>query len=346
MRDEDRPGQEEETLAVVRAAAEAFVREIAEIETQWPEAGEWLSEERVGLALDRCLRALAATGLWGDANQLPSSELWRIAGPVLKVGWLQNHARTKPRGYAGDHEMLDRIWRQRICDSGDDGGAVSMRLLAPIFDRYFQRQAAPQAVRERYALCAAMIAESCFARGRGAGAFRVASIGSGPAAELDLAARLLGHSRKALRLTLFDLDDEALSAAREKLTTRQVEHLTTVRTNLFRLARRPQEFGGPYEAIVCTGLFDYLEPPAASELMRAMWERLSPSGWMMVGNFSPANPTRAYMEWIGNWYLKYRTREELAAIADAAGIPRGAVEIMTERTGVNLLLRAVKPKSD
>src|SRR3954469_22700571 len=77
-------------------------------------------------AIDGCLAGLATFGVWGPENRLPSSELWNAAGHLLSRGWLQNQARTKPRGYAGDHELLCRIYERRLCDDP----------LGRLFDRY------------------------------------------------------------------------------------------------------------------------------------------------------------------------------------------------------------------
>ena len=97
------------------------------------------SDERlypqVAKTLDHCLADLAELNFWGVGNRVPSSELWNIAGPILERGWLQNRARTKPRGYAGDYEMLARIYEGTLCDDP----------LGRLFDRYFQEQAAPVA---------------------------------------------------------------------------------------------------------------------------------------------------------------------------------------------------------
>src|SRR5262245_60748041 len=90
-------------------------------------------------ALDDCLAALVELNIWGPENRLPSSEIWWIAGKWLARDWLQNHARAKPRGYAGDHEMLARVYENWYCSDP----------LGQLFDRYFQAQAAPQAVRNR-----------------------------------------------------------------------------------------------------------------------------------------------------------------------------------------------------
>src|SRR5579863_8769082 len=102
-------------------------------------ADEKLGAALVRAAMDRCLGRLAATGCLGKENQLPSGHFWSVAGPYLDVSWLQNRARFKPRGYAGDFETFERFWRRECCDHP----------LGRLFDLYFQSQAAVEAVRAR-----------------------------------------------------------------------------------------------------------------------------------------------------------------------------------------------------
>ncbi len=63
---------------------------------------------------------------------------------------------------------------------------------------------------------------------------------------------------------------------------------------------------------------------------------------MLVGNFAPHNPTRAYMEWIGNWYLIYRTAKQVGKLAVAAAIPPDRFTVSSEPLGIDLFLIARK----
>ena len=104
-------------LAMVREAAETFVAQLERarrITRDWTdeEAGDALMDEAIGACLDH----LAQSGCWGEANRLPSGELWRIAGHLPEVGVLQRRARLKPRGYAGDYQMLHWICTNYCCD--------------------------------------------------------------------------------------------------------------------------------------------------------------------------------------------------------------------------------------
>jgi len=315
------------TLTLVRSAAVQLVDDLQHADDQ----------AAVDAALDRCLAVLVSTELWGRANQGPSHELWRIAGPWLEQGDLQRRARCKPRGYAGDFEMQTDFWERKTVDSP----------LGRRFDCYFLKQAAVEAVRARMEWAAAVIAERC--RASPHEEFRVTSVGSGPGIDLFEAARSLPRdARSRLRLTLVDLDEAALDAARTRLTSVvAAEQIVVRRENLYRLPtlRRAADLFADVDFILCTGLNDYLTDEAATAQLRLFWNGLRPGGMAAVGNFAPHCPTRAYMEWIGNWYLIYRTADELARLGEAAGIPAEQRRIVAERTGCDLFLPAEKPVS-
>jgi len=95
--------------------------------------------------------------------------------------------------------------------------------------------------------------------------------------------------------------------------------------------------------LLCLGLLDYLEDNDAAAMLKLFWSRLRPGGVAMVGNFAPHCKARPFMEWIGNWYLIFRTKKELAKLAMRAGIPDDSFRIEAEKTGVDLILRLEKP---
>ena len=288
-------------------------------------------------ALSGCLATLASTGIRGEANRLVSAQLWNIAGDLLDTGWLQARARYKPRGYAGDHELLRRIALREVCEHP----------LGRCFDQYFQAQAAPQAVRNRIELAAGWIASSVASCPEPE--CRVAIVGSGPALEVPLAAGLLSPElRQRLRVTLMDVDGEALDAAALRLDpVLSSNQFTTIQGNLFRLAQRPAlaaHLGGAH-LLVCAGLFDYLSDLDAAAMLAEFWRQLAPGGTAFVFNFAD-NATRAYMEWFGNWYLIYRNREELSALAAAANISNLDWSLGAEPLGIDLYLALHKRASE
>ncbi len=333
---------DDEIAPVVRGAAARLVEDLHRAE-EW--TGAWSDRELaaalVDAALSACLARLARTGLWGEANRLPSGELWKVAGSLLEVGWLQHAARFKPRGYAGDFELLARIANGVHCEHP----------LGRAFDAFFLSQAAPQAVRARGEQTGAAIAADRLARP--AEAYHVVSVGAGPALDVRRALAVLPADRRSgMCVTLLDLDPEALDFARSQLEPLLPDgvgaSLQCTRTNLFRLPQRADPGVALEEAdfLVCSGFFDYLDDASAAAMLGWFWRRLAPGGKLLVGNFAPHNPTRAYMEWIGNWYLVYRTVDQMRALAARAGIPPQRVTVGCERLGVDLFLAATKPQGD
>jgi extracellular factor (EF) 3-hydroxypalmitic acid methyl ester biosynthesis protein len=293
---------------------------------------EKLTDMLVEAALAGSLRQLSETGCWGEANRLPSSEFWRMAGPLLETGVLERHARLKPRGYAGDFQMLHWIETNYCCDHP----------LGRAFDRYFQRQAAPQAVRCRtYQTAASLVAHFLKSGDRD---YRLASVGSGPANDVSqVLAGLPEDKRARLHVTLLDLDPEALDFSRRQMAILvRPDAIRCIRENLFRLPRNRNVDGilGNPDFLICSGLFDYLDDETAEAMLRLFWKVLAENGMLLVGNFAPHNPTRAYMEWIGNWYLNYRTRGDLERLASAAGMPQGSFHVGSEALGIDLFLTA------
>ena len=319
----------EDLVNVVREIAlqlDVDLRRAHEATAGWSDAAatDRLAREALQTALGR----LSATGCWGEANRLPSGELWRIAGRSLEVGTLQWRARHKPRGYAGDFEMLEQICTHYVCDHP----------LGAAFDRFFQAQAAPQAVRNRTDLIAEVIAR--FVRDRGETPVHVVSVGSGPAIDLQRACLTLTETeRRWLQMTLLDLDPASLEHAQSRLRTLiDPRQLQLVRENLFRLAQGDRRSDALREVdfLVCSGLLDYFDDATAVATLKHFWQSLRRTGQAWVFNFAPHNPSRAYMEWIGNWYLTYRTHQEMLDVAARAEIPRDCVAVAAESSGVDL----------
>jgi extracellular factor (EF) 3-hydroxypalmitic acid methyl ester biosynthesis protein len=293
-----------------------------------PASGDEAAYRQVATAMDECLAQLGELNLGGVENRLLSSEIWNAAGHLLERGWLQNWARTKPRGYAGDHELLARIYSGQLCEDR----------LGRLFDRYFQDQAAPQAVRNRMRMATEWIGEVVRA---GQSAVRIAMVGSALGLEVrEALVRLNEEARRRVAVTLIDLDPAAIELAHVRLAgLLPAEQLTAISTNVFRLPeRREAEALAATDLLVCPGLFDYLDNDAAVSMLRCFYEGLAPGGRMVVFQFAPHNPTRGYMEWFANWYLTYRDEAELRRLVEKAGLAGAEVRFGAERLGIDLFM--------
>ena len=147
--------------------------------------------------------------------------------------------------------------------------------------------------------------------------------------------------KQRLDITLIDIDPHALEFCQQHLTGALAEHqVETVRTNLARFPRTKslRQTLGKSRLVYCAGFFDYLDETAAVEMLRALWSHVDDSGQLLVFNFSENNPSRAYMEWVGNWYLTYRTESSFKSLMEQANLDRCEYEIGTGSELVNLVL--------
>ena len=103
---------------------------------------------------------------------------------------------------------------------------------------------------------------------------------------------------------------------------------------------------GKFELIWSSGLFDYLNDKTAKLLVRRLFTMLSEGGTLVIGNFSAVNPSRAYMEIIGQWFLIHRDAENLRSLCSGIQSDTAEVSVFSDETGVNLFLRVSKsPKA-
>lgn len=299
--------------------------------------------QQVTEILESGIDELVQTNLVGRENQLPSSEVWKVAKSVLQRGSLQTHAREKPGGYAGDFRLLDRICREEV--RGERGGVSGGGdRLGSAMDRFFQEQAAPIAVRNRYRKLADEIVTTT-KQVASDSAVRLMSFGSGPGWELNWAVdrmnQVESNASERLRPTLIDIDPNALEFCQEHLSSRlTANQLKTVRLNLARFPRlrSVRESLGSFDLIYCAGFFDYLDDSDAVDMLQTLWSHVGLGGKLVVFNFAEANPSRPYMEWIGNWYLTYRTADSFLSLAKMAKLDGCEFAVDVEPAGVNLFL--------
>ena len=72
------------------------------------------------------------------------------------------------------------------------------------------------------------------------------------------------------------------------------------------------------DLVYAAGLFDYLSDGVCVRLLGRMIDSLAPGGRLLVGNFSPVNWGRAYMDTFMDWRLIYRTPADLRALSRQA----------------------------
>jgi extracellular factor (EF) 3-hydroxypalmitic acid methyl ester biosynthesis protein len=263
----------------------------------------------------------AVDALYGQiyaAGAKPQQVAAVYAGTLLP-DCLHGYAYLKPRGYAGDFTVIDRIYT----------GWLSSDPQLVRHDEYFQSHAAPRAVRNRKEYFKNLLLDLAHtANGRPR---QVLNIASGPAR--DMYEFFSAWPDAPVCVHCVDIDPGAIDYAAQ-LCSAFGEQVTFEQTNALRL--RPAH---NYDLIWCAGLFDYLDDHWFEALVRRFMDGVELGGQLVIGNFSTANSTRPAMELLCEWYLEHRSASDLREIASTAGAADSAICIDQEPEGVNLFLR-------
>ncbi len=166
--------------------------------------------------------------------------------------------------------------------------------------------------------------------------FRVASLGCGPAREVsDYVAKRRSWPGTAI-WTLIDQEEEALGVAYRACKREIGEWGTSAQLDLLNLSfvqmineGVPLHDAESQDYIYCTGLFDYILETRAQELICALYDLLAPGGLMSVGNAIGPQDCLWTPEFLGDWSMIYRTRDQVVRLGDR--LPAGAeVDVVTE----------------
>jgi extracellular factor (EF) 3-hydroxypalmitic acid methyl ester biosynthesis protein len=245
---------------------------------------------------------------------------------------------TKPRGYAGDSEVMRIIYENEF-----RGPTVFSQFM----HKYPIELAAAQAVRNRRRLVGEWVREKMARHPAGAPPIRVLSVACGPAEELS-EILLSPEDLPKVQFTLLDQDPEALSQAHDvitKLTQKLGErpNAQTVCTSVRTMLGRAPDDGQVYDFVYSMGLFDYLTDSTATAVLAWTYSKLAPGGELVVGNFHARNPSRTFMDYWADWTLWYRNEGELLRLADQLANAKSRIEF--EESGCQIFLHMTKGAS-
>jgi extracellular factor (EF) 3-hydroxypalmitic acid methyl ester biosynthesis protein len=301
------------------------------LETYLEEAGARVVE-RLNMASAQ-LRELVR-GLNEEQHQAHRAYYRTRVLPLMQVSPLLRRASMKPLGYAGDYEMMNMLYRHP---------AEGTSLFAKILNVYGSQEPAAQAVVNRLSYLGAKIRRAVEVRGR----VRVASVGCGPARELALLLEQSPELGQYLDVALIDQEGKVLTYCERTLAP--LIQQTGVRVHFIRESVRRLLVGrglgealGQRDLIYSAGLFDYLDTRSFGALLSALYDALTPTGHLVVGNYSDENPSRFFMEYCLDWYLIHRSREELEAFARDLQPQPSRVTVDGEPLGVNIFLNVWK----
>jgi extracellular factor (EF) 3-hydroxypalmitic acid methyl ester biosynthesis protein len=231
---------------------------------------------------------------------------------------MQGLAFVKKHGYAGDFEIIDKIYTKWHSDNPE----------FHTWDQYFHNQTAPQAVRNRKEFFKETLRELALENCNDS--IHVLNLASGPCRDIFEFFEETQDLR--FRFTCIELDPNAIAYAKNLLGA-YAERVEFINQNIFRYKPESQ-----YDLVWSAGLFDYFDDNTFTKILA----RFTSQPYIIIGNFSDANPTSGYMEVIGEWYLNCRGAGLLRRLAKDAGFLKDHIRIKHEPTEVNLFLHIKK----
>jgi 2-polyprenyl-3-methyl-5-hydroxy-6-metoxy-1,4-benzoquinol methylase len=227
------------------------------------------------------------------------------------------HILLKPYGYAGDFEIIDRIYTKNKSEKYSK------------WDDYSLSNSAAVAVRNRKDYFKAVIKEQV----KGRSELMVLNLASGPARDVFEIFEEAMEDRPKLKFTCIDLDKNAISYAKE-INSEHLDQIEFVNKNILRFDTTVK-----HDLVWSAGLFDYFNDKVFILILKRMKNWIKENGEIVIGNFNQEyNPSRHYMEIIGEWYLHHRTEEQLRALAVEAGFSEENITVGRENENVNLFL--------
>ena len=159
---------------------------------------------------------------------------------------------------------------------------------------------------------------------------RVLNIASGSVRDMF---EFLNHSSNGkLQFDCIEFDQNAINYA-AALCSKYLEQINFINANAFKFRTNER-----YRLIWAAGIFDYFDNDTFVRLLKRYLYFLDEEGELVVGNFSPNNPTRNYMEIVGDWHLNHRSTDKLISLTKACGVDPKNIRIGQEPEGVNLFL--------
>ncbi len=206
-------------------------------------------------------------------------------------------AAQKPRGYAGDADLIDFAYDQKPPDNTNPRACELFACTTG-----FQ---ASSGVRNRRKHTETMLLNAWLSKKQ------VCVLACGHLREADL---LIGKDLS--NIIAVDQDPTSLRRVKEIHDGR----IRLAEANAIHFLRKTAKSGEKFDLIYSLGMTDYFDSRAMSLLHRLMRDCLAPSGTIMVANFLPNHLAVGWMDAVMDWKLIYRDESEMERHAAEIGM--------------------------
>ena len=256
----------------------------------------------------------------------------RDAFPYLMMSALFERSYTKPRGYAGDFETIEMIYKAEPSGAGPIGRMIDAWNLAT---------ATSEAVRSRRQRIVDDV-KSLIA-GHEAEPFKITSMAVGSGREVFDLFEAIPAAR--MQVTGIDLDAGAIAFCAEEARKRSLgeDKVKLHQANLVRLSFGRAHIPVPRQNFIYSmGLIDYFNDDLVIKLIDWAHDQLLPGGTLALGNFATGNPERPYMDHVLDWKLVHRTPAELRRLFAQSKFGSAEVRVDADASGIQLFAYCTK----
>ncbi len=253
--------------------------------------------------------------------------------PYLMRSHFAERAYYKPKSYAGDFIMMEMLYNN--LPSGDGK-------LGCLIDEWLLNTPAAKAVRGRRILLKNKLLQLAGQQKESGKDISIMNLACGSCRELfDFLSDF--DRTNLLNILCIDADTEALQFANKQVNN--FNHQASIRfmnENIVKwsLGKRKHYFK-KQDIIYSSGLTDYLEDKLFIRFVDTCYEHLTPGGTLMIGNFSPVNPTKVLMDYLLSWRLIHRSEKNMKKLFKKTSFQEN-VHIIAEDQQVNLFAVAKK----
>ena len=244
--------------------------------------------------------------------------------------YLMRRARTWPRGYPGDHEIIEAVYNNEVRSDG----------IGELLDRYFLSSTLARGIQRRREKMRDTLAEQLLGREQA----QVLNIGCGPCREVLELAPVIEQTGAHFTNVDFDTDALTFSARRlieagigDQVSFRQYNAIRMVNTN-----KNLREFGR-FDIIYTIGLLDYLTDEVLVRLIRSLHATLNPGGVLIAVFKDCDNYATEDYHWLVDWSAFYqRDAKASRAVLEAAGITGENISVSKTSDSVMIFYHAVQ----
>ncbi|MCY7386601.1 MAG: class I SAM-dependent methyltransferase [Burkholderiales bacterium] len=212
----------------------------------------------------------------------------------------------KPRGYAGDAEIMDYLYYRSPPASASKLGQQMFAITTVLPNSI--------SIADRRHRIARLIDRAAAEKHR---PVRVLAVASGHLREAELSSALL-HGAVS-EIVALDQDLRTLEVFKKdyarlpiKCAPQSIQRLLIPRPDL-----------GKFDVIYSAGMYNYLPDALAWRLTSNLFDRLNPGGTLMACNFLPGNANRAFMESFMDWRVVMRDETQMMQLVSE--LPAGQI---------------------